>query len=41
MTFDDWLDNYERHIPIHIAQMERNLKAWEEVQNSKFKIEDV
>lgn len=28
MTFDDWLDTYERHIPVHIAQMERNLKAW-------------
>lgn len=29
MTMDDWLDNYERHIPVHMAQMERNLKAWE------------
>lgn len=29
MTMDDWLDSYESHIPVHIAQMERNLKAWE------------
>ncbi len=28
MTLDDWLQVYERHIPVHIAQMERNLKAW-------------
>ena len=35
MTFDDWLDTYERHVPIHIAQMERNLKAWEEAGNPK------
>lgn len=30
MAFDDWLETYEQHIPIHIAQMERNLKAWME-----------
>lgn len=28
MTFDDWLDIYERHIPEHVAQMERVCAAW-------------
>ena len=28
MTLDDWLDVYERHIPEHIAQMERTFEAW-------------
>jgi len=28
MTFDDWLAEYERHIPDHVAQMERVFQAW-------------
>jgi hypothetical protein len=28
MTFDDWLDIYERHIPEHVDQMRRNYEAW-------------
>jgi hypothetical protein len=28
MTFDDWLDVYERHIPEHIEQMQSNYRAW-------------
>lgn len=28
MTMDDWLETYERHIPEHIAQMERNYGLW-------------
>lgn len=31
MTFDDWLDTYSRHVPEHIAQMERIYAAWREV----------
>jgi hypothetical protein len=30
MTFDDWLDVYERHIPEHIEQMRANYRAWVE-----------
>lgn len=30
MTFDDWLNVYERHIPGHIEQMRRNVTVWEE-----------
>lgn len=29
MTFDDWLDTYSRHVPDHIAQMERIYAAWQ------------
>ena len=29
MTMDDWLDTYERHIPEHIAQMQRVYDDWE------------
>jgi hypothetical protein len=29
MTFDDWLDVYERHIPEHVAQMERVFQEWQ------------
>lgn len=29
MTLDDWLDVYERHVPEHIAQMQRVLTAWQ------------
>ncbi len=28
MTFDDWLDTYERHIPDHVAQMQRAYQEW-------------
>jgi hypothetical protein len=28
MTFDDWLDVYERHIPEHIEQMRGNYRDW-------------
>ena len=28
MTLDDWLDTYERHVPIHIEQMQAVYKAW-------------
>ncbi len=27
MTFDDWLDTYERHVPVHIEQMLRNRES--------------
>lgn len=32
MTLDDWLDTYSRHVPEHIAQMERIYAAWEQAQ---------
>ena len=32
MTFDDWLDIYERHIPEHVDQMRRNYEAWKKRQ---------
>ncbi|CUS05859.1 conserved protein of unknown function [Candidatus Promineifilum breve] len=28
MTFDDWLDTYERHVPEHIAQMRAIYETW-------------
>lgn len=28
MTMDDWLHVYERHVPEHIAQMERIYASW-------------
>ncbi|MDB5282876.1 MAG: uncharacterized protein JWO06_1951 [Bacteroidota bacterium] len=28
MKFEDWLKVYEEHVPVHIRQMQRNLKAW-------------
>ena len=28
MTFDDWLDMYERHIPDHVAQMQKAYEEW-------------
>ena len=28
MTFEEWLQIYEEHIPVHIKQMRRNLVAW-------------
>lgn len=33
MTLYDWLDRYERHLHLHIFQMYRNLKSWEEEAN--------
>lgn len=37
MTMDDWLNIYEEHVRIHIAQMQRNYDAWrkEHPQESK------
>ena len=35
MTMDDWLDIYDRHIPEHLAQMQRVHDTWKE--NSKRK----
>ncbi|MBM4424231.1 MAG: DinB family protein [Chloroflexi bacterium] len=32
MTFDDWLDAYERHIPEHVAQMQRGYTEWKAKQ---------
>lgn len=34
ITFDEWLDNYEEHIPVHIEQMHRNLAAWKTMQEA-------
>jgi len=31
MFFDDWLDTYSRHVPDHIAQMERIYQVWKNV----------
>lgn len=28
VTFDDWLDIYERHVPVHIAQMRAVYQTW-------------
>jgi hypothetical protein len=28
MTFEQWLQIYEEHIPVHIRQMKRNFEAW-------------
>jgi hypothetical protein len=33
MGFDDWLDIYTRHVPDHIAQMERIFQAWQQAQS--------
>ncbi|WP_420642795.1 DinB family protein [Candidatus Leptofilum sp.] len=30
MAFADWLDIYSRHVPDHIAQMERICQAWQQ-----------
>ena len=32
MTFADWLDTYTRHVPDHIAQMDRIYQAWQQVK---------
>ena len=32
MTLDDWLGVYERHIPVHIDQMQANYDNWLEQQ---------
>jgi hypothetical protein len=34
MGFDDWLDIYTRHVPDHIAQMERIFQAWQPAQSA-------
>jgi hypothetical protein len=34
MTMDDWLDTYERHIPVHIAQIQANWEDWERQKGS-------
>ena len=34
MAFDDWLDTYCRHVPDHIAQMERIYQAWRQAQTA-------
>jgi len=28
ITMDDWLNTYENHIPIHVAQIKRNFENW-------------
>jgi hypothetical protein len=28
VTFEEWLQTYEEHVPVHIRQMQRNLVAW-------------
>lgn len=32
MTMDDWLDVYDRHVPEHIAQMERIYEEWKRIK---------
>lgn len=32
MTLDDWLDLYTRHVPEHVAQMERVYQVWRTTQ---------
>jgi len=29
MTLDDWLDQYEKHVPEHVAQMQAIHQAWQ------------
>lgn len=28
VTFEEWLQTYEEHVPVHIRQMKRNLQQW-------------
>lgn len=35
MTMDDWLDTYTRHVPEHLAQMERVYQAWSSEQGTQ------
>jgi hypothetical protein len=35
MSFDEWLEIYERHVPVHIAQMRAVYETW------RLEIEDV
>lgn len=28
ITFDNWLEIYERHVPAHVRQMQKNYEAW-------------
>lgn len=32
VTFDQWLDTYEAHVPGHIRQMQANYEAWQKQQ---------
>jgi hypothetical protein len=34
VKFEEWLKTYEEHIPVHIAQMKRNLQAWKNNQKA-------
>lgn len=34
MTLDDWLDVYERHVPEHIAQMDRIHAEWRSMEGN-------
>lgn len=34
MTLDDWLQMYESHVPMHLAQMERTYRVWLDVTSS-------
>jgi hypothetical protein len=35
MTFEQWLQVYEEHIPVHVAQMKRNLEAWKKTPHAR------
>ena len=35
MTMDDWLDVYDRHVPDHVAQMERIYEEWKQTKKKK------
>jgi hypothetical protein len=35
MTMEDWLDTYTRHVPEHIAQMERVFQVWKAEQEKR------
>ena len=35
MTMDDWLDMYDRHVPEHVAQMERIYEEWKQTKKRK------
>lgn len=34
VTFENWLQTYEEHVPVHIRQMQRNLAAWKTINNA-------
>jgi len=35
MTMDDWLDVYDRHVPEHVAQMERIFEEWKRAKGKR------